>query len=61
MAEVVWPLRVFLEQLMSGAKSRTKRVAQNRAIVPEAWTPELSGAWTKAQELVAQAVALVDV
>ena len=39
-------------------RSRTKRVAQNRAIVPEAWTPELSGAWTKAQELVAQAVAL---
>ena len=43
---------------MSGAKSRTKRVAQNRAIVPEAWTLELSGAWTKAQQLAAQAAAL---
>ena len=32
MAEVVEPLRVFLEQLMAGASRRTKRVARNRVI-----------------------------
>ena len=32
MAEVVEPLRVFLEQLMAGAPRRTKRVARNRVI-----------------------------
>ena len=32
MAEVVWPLRVLLEERMAGAKRRTKRVASNWAI-----------------------------
>ena len=37
MAEVVAPLRLFLEELMAGAARRTKRVAKNRAIPPAAW------------------------
>ena len=36
MAEVVAPLRLFLEELMAGAPRRTKRVAKNRAIPPAA-------------------------
>jgi len=58
MAEVVWPLRVLLEEMMAGAKNRTKRVAQNRAITDAAWTPERAAAWTAAQDLVASAVTL---
>ena len=38
MAEVVTPLRLFLEELIAGAARRTKRVAKNRAISPAAWT-----------------------
>lgn len=30
-AEVVWPLRVFLEERMASAKRRTKRVASTRS------------------------------
>ena len=58
MAEVVWPLRVLLEEMMAGAKNRTKRVAQNRAITDAAWTPERAAAWTAAQDSVASAVPL---
>ena len=58
MAEVVWPLRVFLEEQMAGARNRTKRVAQNRAIPTAAWTPERVAAWDAAQALVASAVTL---
>ena len=32
MAEVVAPLRLFLEELMAGAATRTTRVAKNHAI-----------------------------
>ena len=32
MAEVVYPLRVFLEEHLAGTKRRTKRVTSNRAI-----------------------------
>ena len=58
MAEVVWPLRVFLEEHMAGAKSRTKRVASHRAISAGEWTSELIGARDAAQDFVARAVAL---
>ena len=58
MAEVVEPLRVFLEQLMAGASRRTKRVASNRVIQEDAWTAERVRAWRAAQDLVAQAVPL---
>ena len=58
MAEVVAPLRLFLEELMVGAARRTKRVAKNRAIPPAAWTECRVQAWTAATELVAHAVAL---
>ena len=58
MAEVVWPLRVFLEEHMAGAKSRTKRVASHRAISAGEWTSGLTWAWDTAQDLVAHAVAL---
>ena len=34
MAEVVAPLRLFLEELMAGAARRTKCVSKNRAIPP---------------------------
>ena len=57
MAEVVEPLRMFLEQLMAGASRRTKRVARNRVIQEDAWTAERVRAWRHAQDLVAQAVA----
>ena len=58
MAEVVEPLRVFLQQLMAGASCRTKRVARNRVIQEDAWTAERVRAWRAAQDLVAQAVPL---
>ena len=57
MAEVVAPLRLFLEELM-GAARRTKRVAKNRAIPPAAWTEGRLKAWADAQDLVAHAVTL---
>ncbi|CAM9457907.1 unnamed protein product, partial [Sphacelaria rigidula] len=44
-AEVVVPLRVFLEQLMVGASRRTKRVARNRIIPEDAWTEDHVRAW----------------
>ena len=58
MAEVVEPLRVFLEELMAGASRRTKRVARNRVIKEDAWTEDRVRAWRAAQDLVAQAVPL---
>ena len=58
MAEVVYPLRVFLEKHLAGAKHRTKRVASNRVISAGDWTSGLIGAWEAAQYLVAHAVAL---
>ena len=58
MAEVVWPLRVFLEEHMAGAKRRTHRVASNLAISAGEWTSELIGATDAAQDLVAHTAAL---
>ena len=58
MAQVVWPLRVFLEEHLAGTERRTKRVASKRAISAGEWTSELIGAWDDAQDLVAHAVAL---
>ena len=40
MAEVVVPLRSFLEQLMAGASRKTKRVARNRVIPEDSWTED---------------------
>ena len=59
-AEVVYPLRVFLEEHLAGAKQqqRTERVACNRAISPGQWTSGLIEAWEAAQDFVAHAVAL---
>ena len=54
-AEVVAPLRLFLEELMACAARRTKRVAKNRAIPPAAWTEGRLKAWAVAQDLVAHA------
>ena len=58
MAEVVAPLRLFLEELMASAAMRTKRVAKNRAIPPAAWTEGRVKACADAQDLVAHAVTL---
>ena len=58
MAEVDWPLRVFLEEHMVGAKRRNERVSSNWAISAGEWTSELIGTWDAAQDLVAHAVAL---
>ena len=58
MADVVAPLRVFLEELMVGAARRTKRVAKNRVIPPESWTQDRERAWVDATDLVAHAVTL---
>ena len=44
MAEIVAPLRDFLEAHLVGNPNRTKRVAANRAIAPEDWTPALVAA-----------------
>ena len=57
-AEVVAPLRVFLEELMVGAARRTKRVAKNRGIQPAAWTEDRQREWAEAKDLVAHAVTL---
>ena len=58
MAEVVAPLRAFLEELMVGAARRTKRAAKNRVIPPDAWTADREQAWVNATDLVAHAVTL---
>ena len=58
MSEVVAPLRAFLEELITGAAQRTKRVARNRVIPSEAWTEGRLQAWSAAQDLVAHAVTL---
>eukprot|EP00903_Cladosiphon_okamuranus_P017345 g15980.t1 len=58
MAEIVAPLRAFLEAHLADNPNRTKRVASNRAIAPQAWTPELVAAWDQAQDMVANAVTL---
>ena len=58
MAEVVVPLRIFLEELMVGAARRTKRMAKNRVIPPELWTADRERAWVDATDLVAHAVTL---
>ena len=57
-AEVVWLLRVFLEEYMAGAKRRTKRVTSNGDISVGEWTSELIGACDAAQDSVAHVVAL---
>ena len=49
MAEVVEPLRVFLEQLMAGASRRTKRAARIRVMQEDAWTSERVRAWRAVQ------------
>ena len=53
MAEVVRPLRVFLEEHLAGAKRRTKRVASNRTISAGEWTLGLIRTWEAAQDLAA--------
>ncbi|CAM9632795.1 unnamed protein product, partial [Sphacelaria rigidula] len=58
MAEVVAPLRVFLEELIVGAVRRTKRVATNRVIPPASWTADRLQAWAAAKDHVANAVML---
>lgn len=58
LAETVAPLRAFLEELLVGAKRRTKRVARNRVIPDAAWTEDRVQAWNAARGLVAQAVPL---
>ena len=58
LAEVVYPLRVFLEEHLADAKVRTTRVASIRAISAGDWTSGLIGGWKAAQDLVAHAVAL---
>ena len=58
MAEVVAPLRLFLEELMAGAARRTKRLAKNRAIPPAVWTEGRLKAWSDAQDLAAHTVTL---
>ena len=56
--EVVEPLRVLLEEHLRGIQRRTEGVASNRAIAEEAWKREQVAAWSNAQDLVANAVAL---
>ena len=58
LAEVVEPLQMLLEEHVGGIQRRTKRVGSNRAIAQEAWNGEQVAAWSNAQELVANAVAL---
>ena len=58
MAEVVAPLRAFLEQLMAEASLRTRRMARNHVIPQDAWTEDRVRAWRAAQDLVAQVIPL---
>ena len=58
MAEVVDPLRKLLEEHLVGNRHRTKRVAANRAVAADAWTPERAQAWDDAQPMVREAVTL---
>ena len=60
LAEIVEPLRILLEEHMGGIQRRTKRVASNRAITEEAWKRDQGAAWSNAQNLVFNAVALSD-
>ena len=59
LAEVVAPLRVFLEELMVGAARRMKRVAKNHVIPPAPWTEDRLQVWEEAKDLVAHAVTLL--
>ena len=58
LAEFVEPLRVLLEEYMGDIQRRTKRVASNRVMAEGAWKSEQVAAWSKALNLVANAVAL---
>ena len=58
MAEVVYPLRGFLEENLAGAKRRAKRVPSNWVMSAGDWTSGLTGVREAAQDLVAHAVAL---
>ena len=51
MAQVVDPLRLFLEELMVGAPGQTKGVAKKHAIPRAAWTEGRLKAWGDAQDL----------
>ena len=59
LAEVVEPVRVLLEEHMGGIQRRTKQVASNRAIAEKAWNREQVAAWSNAQDLVVNAIALL--
>lgn len=58
MADIVAPPREFLEAFMADNPSRTKHVASDWAISPQAWKCELVMAWATAQDVVANAVTL---
>lgn len=58
MAEVVAPIRDMLEERLKGNVRRTKRIAANRKMAKESWTPVRACAWLAAQDLFAKVVAL---
>jgi len=58
MTEIVAPLRDLLEANLADNPKRAKRVASNRGIAPQAWTPALHVAWVQALDMIAHSVTL---
>ena len=57
MAEIVPPLRAFLERKLKGI-TRTKRVASRKVILEEDWSEEIQTAWQSPRELLEDTVHL---
>ena len=57
MAEVVSPLRAFLERKLKGT-TRTKMVACRKVMSEEDWSEEIQAAWQSSRELLEDAVQL---
>ena len=55
MAEIVSPLRAFLERKLKGT-TRTKRVASRKGISEEDWSEEIQTAWQSSRELLEDTV-----
>ena len=58
LAEVVEPLRVLLEEHVGGIQRRVERVVSKQPIAEDTWKRKQVAAWSNAQDLVANAVAL---
>ena len=57
MAKIAALVRDFQDANMMDNPKRTKRMASNLTIAPQAWTPQMVTAWMQAQNMIAHSVA----